>query len=710
MNKSSEEFVKRIIDLVQSESRIDFNQLDEQIVHKILFSAHCREECSVPEGEEISGQTLAFLLASYHVAKEVRHFGIRIKGLTISDKLDLDSVKIEFPLVFKECIFKEDIILRDARTKYLSFEGSKCQYINASRIVVNGSLSLNGGFFAAKGIELNNAKIYGNISLGGATVEPIQEQTVYRGKSLVLDCATIGGNLWLWSKNKEENFKSRGEISLIGAVIEGNFICRNAKLKSLKSDDQYFNSEHGEQLTLTANSAIVKGTIEFSESFEAEGQMLLMNMEVHGDVKCEGGTFSHSQPSDDCQPVDSHKHAISFDRSIIDGSIFLRDGFEATGQVRLIGTTIKGDLDCSGGSFSVSPYAEDCFTVFIARSLIQGDVSFCKTQLGRDENLNFETNGLIYLNSVKIGTNLDLTRGVKFNKNHLKVAEKVNGLRAHNCIVNGWIKFRKITPNNETIISLSGTTSGGLDHNWNVFFTKERVKELAIDRFVYDKYESKDDNGLVNNSMEWLKLLDQSDDSSTDKEKAVSLNRSLGCYQQLATVLTKNGRRHEAVEILIDMEEKRISQRGRFGKFFSWILKHAIGFGYRPFKALKPAFIVIIFSGFIFQQGYKQKAFYPNNVEASKRHEFITDKKFPFEYPSFHPFIYSLEEFFPVINIDFGVRKNWQINDGAELAIGPVKFSSEILEKYYWLHKFVGWIISTLIVGGFTAFFIRKIN
>ena len=39
-------------------------------------------------------------------------------------------------------------------------------------------------------------------------------------------------------------------------MIKGNFICRNAKLKS---DYQYLDNNHDKQLALIANSAIVKG-------------------------------------------------------------------------------------------------------------------------------------------------------------------------------------------------------------------------------------------------------------------------------------------------------------------------------------------------------------------------------------------------------------------------------------------------------------------
>ena len=172
---------------------------------------------------------------------------------------------------------------------------------------------------------------------------------------------------------------------------------------------------------------------------------------------------------------------------------------------------------------------------------------------------------------------------------------------------------------------------------------------------------------------------------------------------------------------LIAMKKENFFQSSKFKKIiswtpwifllvFSWAFKNGTGFGYRPLRALIAACFFIVFSGFIFQQGYKQKAFYPSMVEASQRQDCINSGKLPFGYISFYPFIFSVEEFFPVINMDLGVKKYWEINDKADLFIGSVKIPSVSLEYYNWFHKVAGWIISSLIVSGFAAYFIRKSN
>lgn len=162
-----------------------------------------------------------------------------------------------------------------------------------------------------------------------------------------------------------------------------------------------------------------------------------------------------------------------------------------------------------------------------------------------------------------------------------------------------------------------------------------------MDGFIYDGYwcSSPDDDWKEDTSMKWLELLDDSDGGKSASDH----HRSLRSYQQLATVLTKQGRRREAEEILIEMEEKS----GKHGKFLSFILKHGIGYGYRPINALVFALIFIIYGTLIFQQGDRQKVFYPTNFEASKKPE----------YPSFCPFAFSAETFFPVLGVDLGMKK-----------------------------------------------------
>ena len=47
----------------------------------------------------------------------------------------------------------------------------------------------------------------------------------------------------------------------------------------------------------------------------------------------------------------THTGPISADGLEVEGNVFFREGSRAEGEVRLLGTSIGGDLDCSGGQF-----------------------------------------------------------------------------------------------------------------------------------------------------------------------------------------------------------------------------------------------------------------------------------------------------------------------------------------------------------------------
>jgi hypothetical protein len=70
------------------------------------------------------------------------------------------------------------------------------------------------------------------------------------------------------------------------------------------------------------------------------------------------------------------------------------------------------------------------------------------------------------------------------------------------------------------------------------------------------------------------------------------------------------------------------------------------------------------------------------------RDKVASAEKLPTSYPRFQPFVYSLDSFLPIINLqqeDF-----WQ----------PVP---RWLQYYYWFHVGVGWMATTLIVGAFAG-------
>jgi len=135
-----------------------------------------------------------------------------------------------------------------------------------------------------------------------------------------------------------DGFKAEGEVRLIGATIGGDFSCDGGQLLN---PGRY---------ALSADKVNINGSVSFglfrknrfhAEPFQAEGNVSLVGATIGGDLNCSGGILSNPTGS-----------ALSCDGASITGKISLSDCFKADGNVSLVGATIGGDLNCSGGILS----------------------------------------------------------------------------------------------------------------------------------------------------------------------------------------------------------------------------------------------------------------------------------------------------------------------------------------------------------------------
>ncbi len=73
--------------------------------------------------------------------------------------------------------------------------------------------------------------------------------------------------------------------------------------------------------------------------FHATGEVRLPGAEIGGNLDCSGGTF-----------LNERGKALYADGLKVRGDVFLRGKFNATGEIRLLGAKIGGDLSCVGGT------------------------------------------------------------------------------------------------------------------------------------------------------------------------------------------------------------------------------------------------------------------------------------------------------------------------------------------------------------------------
>ncbi|MCI4665304.1 MAG: hypothetical protein MRY74_11340 [Neomegalonema sp.] len=148
--------------------------------------------------------------------------GVRLKGAVILGALDLEGCRLERPLSLADCWFKERIILRDAETRTLSFDGCRLNSDNREKIalagqrlrvrgalqfrnlceargqvaleraIIDGDLICNGARFIAPGdmaLRLTGAEVRGGLFFRLGPGVDIQDYKMFEG-SLVLTDAT----------------------------------------------------------------------------------------------------------------------------------------------------------------------------------------------------------------------------------------------------------------------------------------------------------------------------------------------------------------------------------------------------------------------------------------------------------------------------------------------------------------------------------------
>ena len=380
---------------------------------------------------------------------------------------------------------------------------------------------------------------------------------------------------------------------------------------------------------LLADRMIVEGSLFLNDGFKAEGGVRLLGAKIGGVLECSGGAFLHP-----------YGYALGADGMKVEGCIFLRDRFKAVGEVRLPSAVIGGNLECDGGIFTNSGG-----NALLADQIeVKGSV-FLRGGLVADGILNFST-----------------------------------------ATVKGEFQLHGISAESEFQLDLEGAQIGIL---WDKESSWPKTKgDLRLHGLVYENL-AKDAPWDVETRIKWLELQD-------DKEYFPQP------YEQLAMVLKKNGHVVDARNVLIAKEKFR-KAKGKLSWSERWLwyktLGPMIGYGYRPLWALVPAILIIALGAGLFWDGQELIAPTGGKPTAAESGED------GFLYPSFNAIVYSLDTFVPIV--DFHQVKYRLPN--AEMVANPDKKvwqvrSGSLLLAWFWIEVGAGWVISSLLVVGLTRF------
>jgi len=302
----------------------------------------------------------------------------------------------------------------------------------------------------------------------------------------------------------------------------------------------------------------------------------------------------------------SHCQGMRADGLAARGDVFLRDGFTAEGEVRLLGADIGGDLSCRAAEF--------------------------KNSSGFALNAqNMKVVGALFLDRIKLG------REGGFNLNHAKVAQLLDD-------VNSW----------------------------------PGPGQLILDGFDYEAIAG-DAPTTAEARLRWLRL------QPTKPFKPQP-------YEQLIRVLRRMGHERDAREIAIAKQDalRKSGELGWWSSVWRLFLGVTIGYGYKPWKAFIFMAVFLILGMAVFYGAGFRGLMMPTQAKAGG---VTPDMECATSYPCFHPFMYSVDTFIPII--DFHQQRYWLPDTSRPGGWG--------YRLYLWVHIALGWLLSTVAVVGFSG-------
>jgi len=380
-------------------------------------------------------------------------------------------------------------------------------------------------------------------------------------------------------------------------------------------------------MSLEADGLCVGGSVLLRNGFTARGQVCLSFANIGGTLECDGGIFE--APDDSAMGKDAY--ALCADGLKVNRGVLLRNDFVAHGEVRLLHAEIRDVLDCEGGTFH-NPKG---------RAISAGHMTVHRTLFMRR---GFSATGVVDLHDARLGS---------LNDDE-----------------SSWPKQ----------LLLGGCRYGGIA-SIAPRDAKRRLQWLARHDRTMEEY---------------VKQHPEYSDYRFDPQP----------YHQLAHVLRQHGFDHDADVIMISAANKRWGDttpeifRRRKGKAtwheakrqtsraWTWlwflIFWLFLGHGYR--RWLPVAWLLaFVIAGWAFF-GSNTHLIHPSEPAAVRA--LHNGEPWMAEYPPLCPFIYTLDTLIPLVNLhqeEFWIPRPW------------------FVRCYLCVHIGMGWVLSTLIVVNLTG-------
>jgi len=360
---------------------------------------------------------------------------------------------------------------------------------------------------------------------------------------------------------------------------------------------------------------------------------------------------------------------IDGDMSAVKGDVALRYG--TYGTASFFRSLIGGNLDCSGGRFLNSGH--DALSAIEAT--IEGDALF---------HDGFETDGFVDFRLARVG------RSLSFNNSRF-TGSSDNGLNAERASVDGTFYWVDIRHTARTQLDLENAK---VDALWDDQNSWPGFSNLIVDGFTYNHFSGGPPD--AESRLRWL--------------SRQALGYRPQPYRQLAKVLADEGRQSGSADVLIAQRDaqRRYGGLSRMERLWNLMLKVTVGYGYRPLRALWWIIAFVMFGTVLFGWGHYAMLVTP--TEEGAYQSFVADGVAPPHYPPFNAFVYSLENFLPVVDLSQGAY--WRPNPRhsfkgslrvAQREIDLAMIPAAVLRWYLWIHIIAGWTLTPLLFAGLSG-------
>jgi hypothetical protein len=418
-----------------------------------------------------------------------------------------------------------------------------------------------------------------------------------------------------------QRLETRGDLDLTRVVAEGALVINGAHIGG-QLDFSGATLANAGGFALYADGLTVEADMFCRDGFSATGEVRLLGAHIGGQLDFSGATLANVGGS-----------ALNADDTTVDSDMFCREGFSAAGEVRLLGAHIGGQLDFSGATLASSGR----YALVANRLTVEGD-TFCRD--------GFAAIGEVSLLAAHIGGQLTLRDASLVNLNGL--ALDLEGLTT---------KVLILQPEAPPVggVDLTNAEIGSVVDSETTW-----PAELRLRGFVYDRVVAHPEIG-VSARLRWL----ERDPSGYVPQP----------YDQLAAACRADGRDEDALRVLVAKQQRRRSSLNLAGRIWNSVLRWTVGYGYRPYYALFWLVALCVVGWIVFSVAH------PGDMTPTADGG-----------PQFYAVAYSLDTLLPIV--DLGQQGHWT-PDGAALIVS-------------WALIALGWVLTTAVVAALTGLIKRE--